>query len=221
MIVAVIPVKELTRGKQRLQPVLTAAERHLLSKTMLEDVLSVVAICPLLDRVLVITSDAEAAACARQHGSGVIQEARQFRQSQSVDAAAAICGQMGAEGMLTLPLDVPRVTLSDLTRIVEKGTSSPGIVLVPSRDGLGTNAVLARPPEAIPFRFGYDSFRAHRQEAEGRGLPCEVCELPNLALDIDEIEDLRCLLEQPGETRTHELLRRLGIDGRLGVTKGA
>jgi 2-phospho-L-lactate guanylyltransferase len=221
MIVAVIPVKELTRGKQRLQSLLTAAERHLLSRTMLEDVLSVVAICPLLDRVLVITSDAEAAAYARQYGAGVIKEARQVRQSQSVDAAAAICGQMGAEGMLTLPLDVPRVTLSDLTRIVEKGTSSPGIVLVPSRDGLGTNAVLARPSGAIPFRFGYDSFRAHRREAEARGLPCEVCELPNLALDIDEIEDLRCFLDQPGQTRTHELLRRLGIDGRLGVAKGA
>ena len=221
MIVAVIPVKELTRGKQRLQPLLTAAERHLLSRTMLEDVLSVAAICPLLDRVLVITSDNEAAARARQYGAGVIREVRQVRQSQSVDAAAAICSQMGAEGMLTLPLDVPRVTLSDLARIVEKGTSSPGIVLVPSRDELGTNAVLARPPEAIPFRFGYDSFRAHRREAEARGLPCEVCELPNLALDIDEIEDLRCFLDEPGQTRTHELLRRLGIDGRLGVAKGA
>lgn len=220
MIIAVIPVKELARGKQRLQSLLTAQERHLLSKTMLEDVLSVAAICPQLDRVLVITSDMEAAACARQYGVGVIKEARQIRQSQSVAAAAAICRQMGAKAMLTLPLDVPRVTVSDLVQIVEKGTSSPGIVLVPSRDELGTNALLSRPPEAIPFRFGYDSFRAHRREAEARDLPCEVCELPNLALDIDEIEDLRALLAQPGQTRTHDLLRRLGIDGRLGVGEG-
>jgi len=92
--------------------------------------------------------------------------------------------------------------------------------LVPSRDELGTNALLSRPPEAIPFRFGYDSFRAHRREAEARDLPCEVCELPNLALDIDEIEDLRALLAQPGQTRTHDLLRRLEIDGRLGVGEG-
>lgn len=221
MIVAVIPVKELARGKQRLQPLLTAHERHLLSRTMLEDVLSVVAISPLLDRVLVITSDTEAAACARQFGAEVIMEARQVRQSQSVTAAAAICRQMGAEAMLTLPLDVPRITAEDLTRIIEKATSSPGIVLVPSRDELGTNALLARPPQAIPFRFGYDSFRAHRREAEARDLPCEVCELPNLALDIDEIEDLRYFLKQPGQTRTRELLRRLGIDGRLGVGEGA
>ena len=134
MIVAVIPVKELARGKQRLQPLLTAQERHLLSKTMLEDVLSVVAISPVLDRVLVITSDSEAAACARQYGAGVIREARQVRQSLSVDAAAAICRQMGAEAMLALPLDIPKITVGDLARIVEKGTSCPGIVLVPSRD---------------------------------------------------------------------------------------
>ena len=123
--------------------------------------------------------------------------------------------------MLTLPLDVPLITPGDLARIVEKGASSPGIVLVPSRDELGTNALLARPPEAIPFRFGYDSFRAHRREAEARHMPCELCQLPNLALDIDEIEDLRCFLEQSGQTRTHELLRRLEIHGRLGVGKGA
>jgi len=221
MIVALIPVKELARGKQRLQSLLSAEERHLLSKTMLEDVLSVVTTSPRFDRTLVITSDSEAAALGGQYAAGVIKEARQVRQSQSVDAAAAICRQMGAKAMLTLPLDVPQVTTDDLIRIVEQGNAAPGIVLVPSRDRLGTNALLARPPDAIPFRFGYDSFRAHQREAEARDLACEVCELPNLALDIDEVEDLRLFLDQPGKTRTHELLHRLGIDWRLDVRQGA
>ena len=221
MIVALIPVKELARGKRRLQSLLTSEERHLLSKTMLEDVLSVVATSPRFDRTFVITSDSAAAALGRQYGTGVIKEARQVRQSQSVDAAAAICRQMGAKAMLTLPLDVPQVTPDDLIRIVEQGNVAPGIVLVPSRDRLGTNAVLARPPDAIPFRFGYDSFRAHQREAEARDLACEVCELPSLALDIDEVEDLRLFLEQPGKTTTHELLHRLGIDWRLDVRQGA
>lgn len=221
MIVALIPVKELARGKQRLKSLLTSEERHLLSKTMLEDVLSVVATSPRFDRTLVITSDSAAAALGRQYGAGVIKETRQVRQSQSVDAAAAICRQMGAKGMLALPLDVPQVTTDDLIRIVEQGNAAPGIVLVPSRDRLGTNALLARPPDAIPFRFGYDSFRAHQREAEARDLACEVCELPNLALDIDEVEDLRLFLDQPGKTRTHELLHRLGIDRRLDVRQGA
>lgn len=215
MIVAVIPVKELARGKQRLHPLLTAEERHQLCRAMLDDVLSVVAGSPLFDHVLIITSDTEAAGLAQQLGVGVIHEAKQFRQSRSVDAAAAFCHQMDAEAMLTVPLDVPLLTTNDLARVVEKGTASPGIVLVPSRDRLGTNALLARPPAAIPFRFGFDSFRAHRAEADARNLPCDVCDLPNLALDIDEIEDLRCFLAQPGRTRTHELLFRLGIDRRL------
>jgi len=221
MIVALIPVKALARGKQRLQSLLSAEERHLLSKTMLEDVLSVLATSPLFDRTFVITSDSEAATLGRQYGAGVIKEAQQVRQSLSVEAAAAICRQMGADAMLTLPLDVPQVTPGDLARIVDKGTTSPGVVLAPSRDRLGTNALLARPPDAIPFRFGYDSFRAHQREAEARNLPCEVCELPNLALDIDEIEDLHAILERPGRTRTHELLHRLGIERRLDVRQGA
>lgn len=221
MLVAVIPVKAFSRGKARLATLLSAQERYLLCKTMLEDVLTVVVASPLFDRVLIITSDAEAAASARQYGIEVISEIQQVRQSRSVEAAAACCREVGAEAMLTVPLDVPRITANDLNRIVEQGPVPRGIVLVPSRDALGTNALLARPPEAIPFRFGYDSFRAHRDEAEAKGLPCEVCELPNLALDIDEIDDLRCFLAEPGRTRTDALLHRLGIGGRLGVGTGA
>ncbi len=221
MTVAVIPVKEFARGKRRLQPILTAMERSLLSKTMLEDVLSVVTASSLFGRVLTITSDPEAAALARKAGAGIIKEAQQVRQSRSVDAAAAICRQMGADAMLSLPLDVPLVTVDDLVRIVEKGTHSPGVVLSPSRDRLGTNALLTRPPGAIPARFGYDSFQAHRREADARGLPCEICELPNVALDIDEIEDLEAFLQHPDRTNTHRLLRRLGIEERLGVKERA
>lgn len=221
MLVAVIPVKELSRGKARLKPLLSAQERHLLCRTMLEDVLAVVATSTLFDRVLVITSDPEADAYAQQYGVEVIREVQQVRQSRSVNAAAAFCQEMGALAMLTLPLDVPRITAADLDLIVRKAPAPGGIVLAPSRDALGTNALLARPPEAIPFRFGYDSFQAHRREAEARGLQCEICELPNLALDIDEIDDLRRLLAQPGETRTDTLLHRLGIGGRLGDGQSA
>jgi 2-phospho-L-lactate guanylyltransferase len=217
MIVAVIPVKELTRSKQRLQPPLTAEERYLFSTAMLEDVLAASVASPVFDRVLVITSDLTAATLARRLGAGVITEARQLRQSRSVEAAAAVCRRMGADAMLTLPLDVPLVTTDDLAVLVEKGTATQGIVLAPSRDRLGTNALLVRPPDAIPFRFGFDSFDAHRNVAAARGLPCEVCDLPNLALDIDEVEDLRSFLATAARTRARELLHQLRIDERLGV----
>ena len=221
MLVAVIPVKELSRGKTRLTPLLSAEERYLLCKTMLEDVLAVVAAFPLFERKLVITSDTEAAAIAKQYGIELIHEVQQVRHSRSVEAAAVYCREVGAEAMLTVPLDVPRMTANDLQRIVKQGPAPRGIVLVPSHDVLGTNALFARPPEAIPFRFGYDSFRAHREEAEAKGLPCVVCELPNLGLDIDEIDDVRCFLAQPGRTRTDALLHRLGVGERLQVGTGA
>lgn len=221
MLVAVVPVKELSRGKTRLMPLLSAEERHLLCETMLEDVLAVVAACPLFERALVITSDVEAAAIAWQYGVEVIHEAQQIRHSRSVEAAAAYCREIGAEAMLTVPLDVPRMTTNDLQRIVEHGPIPRGVVLAPSRNALGTNGLFARPPEAIPFRFGHDSFRAHREEAEARDLPCVVCELPNLGLDIDEIDDLQRFLGQPGRTRTDALLHRLGIGERLHGGTGA
>lgn len=221
MLAAVIPVKELSRGKTRLTPLLSAEERYLLCKAMLDDVLTVVAASTVFERKLVITSDTEAAAIAAQYGIEIIHEAQQVRHSRSVEAAAVYCREVGAEAMLTVPLDVPRMTTDDLQQIVRHGPLPRGIVLVPSHDALGTNAMLIRPPEAIPFRFGHDSFRAHRNEAEAKRLPCVVCTLPNLKLDIDNVDDLRCFFAQSGRTRTDALLHRIGIGERLHVGTGA
>ncbi len=66
-------------------------------------------------------------------------------------------------------------------------------VIAPDRRREGTNALLLRPPGALAYHFGPDSFARHCQEARQRGLRLEVCERPGLALDIDLPEDLEYL----------------------------
>ena len=52
-----------------------------------------------------------------------------------------------------------------------------------------------RPPDALPFAFGLDSFEAHLGAARTRGLDVRVCERSHLAFDLDTAEDLARLKE--------------------------
>jgi 2-phospho-L-lactate guanylyltransferase len=66
--VAVVPAQAFTAAKQRLGDALPAATRAALARAMLEDVLAALSGAS-LDRVVVITPDAEVAAVAERHGA--------------------------------------------------------------------------------------------------------------------------------------------------------
>ena len=70
--------------------------------------------------------------------------------------------------------------------------------IVPARDRMGSNAVLCSPADAVPLRFGDDSFFPHLDAARARGIEPEVVRLPRIALDIDTPEDLALFLRAAG-----------------------
>src|SRR5438105_3390640 len=47
-----------------------------------------------------------------------------------------------------------------------------------------------RPPAAIPFRFGIDSFSAHQEAARSASVPLAIVRRPGLAFDLDTPDDL-------------------------------
>jgi coenzyme F420-0:L-glutamate ligase/coenzyme F420-1:gamma-L-glutamate ligase len=212
-----IPVKATGRAKRRLAELFDQATRQELALTMLEDVLAAVipALGSLVDDVFVATSDRAAMDLAGRRGAQVLEERDQRSESASVDAASRECAVRGIEALLTLPADIPAIRTEDLAAILAQATSDRAVVLVPARDGKGTNAIWRRPPEAIPSRFGFDSFRKHQAEAESRGLPWTAVPLSRVGVDLDEPEDVAAFLEFPGATRTRALLERAGAAARL------
>ena len=216
-----IPVKSTARAKARLAALLDQPARQQLSLAMLEDVL--VAVMPatgsLVDGVFVATSDPDATRIARASGATVLTEPEQRSESHSVDTASLLLAEQGMEAVLTIPADIPAVHTEDIAAILSAtGESDLAVLLVPSRDENGTNAIWRRSPHAIPSRFGFDSFRKHQGEAEARGLRWGILRVPRLAVDIDEPEDLGAFLELPGETRTRVLLDALGVVERLATS---
>lgn len=206
MIFALLPVKAPENAKQRLSGFLTAAQREMLARTMYAEVLAAMLACRALDHIAVVTSDARVADHARRRGALVFEEQEQRGHSRSADSAARKAREMGATSVLLMPIDVPLVTPAEIEALAAAAPRA-GLVIVPSADGTGTNALLRTPPDAIESRFGPGSFRAHMEQARTRGIAAEVMRPPGLVFDIDTPEDIAELLARAPDCRIAQFLK--------------
>jgi 2-phospho-L-lactate guanylyltransferase len=116
---------------------------------------------------------------------------------------------------LRLPIDLPLLTTEDIETLLDYDNVAPSAVIVPSRDGTGTNALLRRPPDLFPSHFGAHSLSKHLAAAEKAKARCQVLALPRIALDIDEPADLVELLKQSATSPLSELLQQFNLPTRL------
>jgi 2-phospho-L-lactate/phosphoenolpyruvate guanylyltransferase len=210
----IIPVKTFDLAKRRLSGILQPPERAALARTMLIDVLNVVASVVLPSNVIVITSSPEALGMAKSTGTLVLQEAASSDLNSAIEAAARHVIVQDAGGFLMLPADVPEITTA-VIRQAFVALDQNSLVLAPAISDGGTNLLACRPPHAIRPEFGAGSFAKHLAAAEGAGLACHVLNSPELGRDIDSPEDLARFLDRRTSTLTDRLLRDLGRD--LGV----
>lgn len=206
-----IPVKDLSTANKRLSSVLSQQKRTQLAYVMLQDVFAAVSSSSLADKKVVVTLDKKAEKMALESGFEVIREEEQKGESSSVDHALHICKLMGANSVLVIPGDAPLVTGEDIDFILKKERDENSVILVPSDDKLGTNGILRKPPDAIPSRFGHNSFVLHQQEAERRKLHFDIYEVENLAVDLDEPSDIDKFAVFGSNTRTYRELCRFGL----------
>ncbi len=209
-----VPVKDLRGAKQRLASVLPQEQRTELAETMLADVLTAIAGWHQHPPAALVTSYTPAVELARRHGFAVIQDSENVSETAAIEMATRSALARGASETLVIPGDIPLVT-SDELRDLYAAAPSRGVLLSPAYDGRGSNAVLRRPGDLIPLRFGNDSFIPHRQAAQATGKPVVVIDFPGIGLDIDTPADLVELLARPSRSRTQQLLAGWNVAERL------
>jgi len=208
---AVVPVKEFYAAKGRLAGAYAPELRRALARAMLEDVLSALAVVSGLAGIRLATLDPEAAELGRAFGAETGMESAGEGLNEAVTAAARALALRGARGMLVIPGDVPNITADEVTRLMAAHGEGRAFTLVPARDGRGSNAVLATPPDAVAFAFGPESCRAHVAGARRAGIEPAVLHLPGIGLDLDTVEDVRRFAARPAPGRTRNLLEAEGL----------
>jgi 2-phospho-L-lactate guanylyltransferase len=204
---AVVPIKATTDAKQRLGNAVAPTLRPRLALAMAEDVLAALAACRGLAGIIVVTVDEAASALAARCGARVLTDGAREGQTGAVAAAARWLAREGKGAMLTIPGDVPLVTPEEVAQIIAAHDRTPDFVIVPAHDERGSNAILCAPPDAVPLKFGDDSFLPHLDAARRAGLEPKILRLPGLGLDIDNPADLAAFVKVRSNTRAGALLQ--------------
>jgi len=211
-----LPVKDLRNAKKRLTGVLTPEERFALAGAMLADTMRAVRGVRCAEKVFIVTNYEPAMQLAEENRWEILREEQQISESHSVDAASKLCEEKGVTGLLRLPLDLPLIQSNDIDELLTVECPSPALVIVPSRDGTGTNAMLRTPPTLFPSHFGNGSFAKHLAEAESVQAQVIVRRNSRLEMDVDDEADLRALVAHDlSGTETGCWLRASGVESKF------
>ncbi|MBI4279498.1 MAG: 2-phospho-L-lactate guanylyltransferase [Armatimonadetes bacterium] len=197
-----VPTKRFDEAKQRLAPALDDHRRRVLSRAMLTGVLRAAARAGGAGGRWVVGGDQEVAdLCAREGWAWLPELGRDL--NETLVRAVARCAAAGAGGVLILPADLPLLRAADVETVL--AAWRPGrAVLVRSRDGAGTNALVLPAAGTGALWFGPGSADLHRGGLEARGLEVVEMEVPGIAADLDVPADLARLAADerfPGDLR--------------------
>ena len=186
---AIVPQKGLLGAKRRLEGVLSAAGRAALSVAALSHVCATLKAAPSVESVVVMTPDAAARAQAAAWGIPVLADPRPGF-NDALEQAIRDGGALHA--VLVVAADLPLLAPSDVEAML--AVARPGrLVLAPSKEGTGTNAVVVPPGMAFHPAYGAGSLFVHRRGARAGGHEVVEVRRPGLAFDLDTEADLRAL----------------------------
>jgi 2-phospho-L-lactate guanylyltransferase len=207
---AIIPARPLEEGKSRLAGALTAAERRRLNHNFFHQTLEIAETVVGRDRVLVVSRSQPLLATARDMRFQTLGETAPYGLNAALTQAAETVRRLGATTVLSVSCDLPFLIPDELRALIAAARDGGGVAIASDRAGTGTNALVLSPVGAIPYRYGPDSFEAHRAAAQAAGLDFSIVRKAGLSFDIDTPDDFEQMEE----------IRRETIPGRPVASSG-
>lgn len=181
---------------------------------MLGDSLAAVAKAAKIDRVLIVTTDAEVKSALDPFCAEIL-VVNKGGLNRDLQAGLQQAAAGGAEAGLILLPDLPLLTGRTLDDLVRAAGRKVNVVIASDWHGGGTNALYLRPLDAIHPRFGSNSLATHLALAEGAGLRVKRFVTEETALDLDDAEAVARFLQKAASspnaqaTRTFRTLAQL------------
>jgi len=172
---ALLPFKPPAQRKTRLAGVLSPEERLTLSIALFESVVAALERSAGVGAIHLIAAERPPSWTGGWHGD------RGRGLNAELEAARA---EIGAAPFLVLHADLPLLQAADVDALLAAAEAA-GRAIAPDRHGQGTNAVALHDTRPFAFRFGAESFGAHREQG-----PAALVDRLGLALDVDSPDDL-------------------------------
>ena len=190
---AIIPVKTFSKAKTRLNLSKTGKEN--VCKVMLGEVLDTVSKSQLIDKIILVSKDEQVFKLGRQFNAMEI-----FDDQSGVNDAVHLADQYvlnnGYDCSVIFPQDIPAMRSSDIDDLLGFIKSTNSIIIVPSRQLNGTNALVRCPGNIMNTRYDMGSYTFQLDAAKVVSQNVSVALIRRIMLDIDDERDLAFMLNQ-------------------------
>jgi len=126
----------------------------------------------------------------RDMGAWTIQDNEVKGMKHAIDKLIPLANSFGITHLLVIPSDIPLIRSEDFRTMWQVLNENHQAVIVPSREGTGTNAIFCTPPNLFSMEFEGESLDRNIQTMNKKNVKYTTLDLPTVSLDIDTGNDL-------------------------------
>ena len=186
-------MKTFSVAKTRLK--LSKTQKEEICKAMLEEVLSTVSKSQLIDKIILVSKDETVLKLGRQFNTVEI-----FDDESGVNHAVYLADQYILDNKydrsVSFPQDIPIMRSSDIDNLLGFRESENSIIIVPSRQLNGTNALVRSSTNMMKTQYDRGSYAFQLDAAKAASQNVSVALIRRIMLDIDDEHDLTFMLNQ-------------------------
>ena len=190
---AIIPVKTFSKAKTRLNLQQDCKEE--ICSLMLQEVLRTVSDCKIINQIVLVTKDEDALKIGKQFNTvGIFDD--ELGVNNAINLADEYLSDKNFDCSVIFPQDIPTMTSTDIETLLGFIKSTNSVIIVPSRQFNGTNALVRCPSGLMQTKYDLGSYTHQVDAARTRTNNISIALIRRLMLDIDDESDLAFMLKQ-------------------------
>jgi len=190
---AIIPVKTFSKAKTRLNLQQDCKEE--ICSLMLQEVLRTVSNCKIVNQIILVTKDEDALKIGRQFNAvGIFDD--ELGVNNAINLADEYLSDKNFDCSVIFPQDIPTMTSADIETLLGFIKSTNSVIIVPSRQFNGTNALVRCPSGLMQTKYDLGSYTHQIDTARTRTNNISIALIRRMMLDIDDESDLAFMLKQ-------------------------
>ena len=190
---AIIPVKTFSKAKTRLN--LQPDCKEEICSLMLQEVLRTVSDCKIINQIVLVTKDEDALKIGRQFNAvGIFDD--ELGVNNAINLADEYLSDKNFDCSVIFPQDIPTMTSTDIETLLGFIKSTNSVIIVPSRQFNGTNALVRCPSGLMQTKYDLGSYTHQIDAARTRTNNISIALIRRMMLDIDDESDLAFMLKQ-------------------------
>ena len=176
---------------------------------MLEEIVYTLSISPQIEKIIIVTKEEKAIEIGKKYKVIIIPDDEEKSVNHAVALADKYLLENDFHASIVFPQDIPFIKTQDIDFMLNYKTHPNFAIIVPSRRFDGTNALARMPVDLMKTHYDEDSYKIHMNTAKECTLNVAMVFVKRIMWDIDNIDDLKFLLEQNEKPEISEKIRKI------------